>query len=108
MTDILTELPSRQEDHSAPEKTADEESRMDTQTMDLEEPRPQLSIKQQCEKEDVNDKSCDIETLETPTTTSVTDGPIKKHLLRTWGAGQPNWNENTGQGNPSYTRGTKS
>jgi hypothetical protein len=55
MTDVPTALPPRQGDHSAPANTADEESRMDTKTMDREEPRSQLSIRQLCEEEDVND-----------------------------------------------------
>ena len=55
MTDVPTALPPRQENHSAPANTADEESRMDTKTMDREEPRSQLSIRQLCEEEDVND-----------------------------------------------------
>ena len=78
MTFILTEVPSRQENNSAPANNADEESRTDTQTMDLEERGPQLSVKEPCEKEDVYDKSCDIQTLESPSTTMVTAGPIKE------------------------------
>ena len=85
MTDILTELPSRQEDHSAPENTADKESRMDIQTMDLEEPEQQLSIKQPCEEEDVNDQLCDIETLETSTTTTVKDDPKRETPIEEMG-----------------------
>ena len=54
--------------------------------MDLEEPGPQLSIKQPCEKEDVNDKSCDIEILETPNTTAVTDGPIRETPIEDMGS----------------------
>ena len=86
MTFILTEVPSRQENNSAPANNADEESRTDTQTVDLEEPESQLSIKQPCEKEDVNDKSCDIETLETPTTTTVTDDPKREKPIEDMGS----------------------
>ena len=107
MTDILTELPSRQEDHSAPAKTADEESRMDTQTMDLEERRPQLSIKQPCEKEDLNDKTCDIETFETPTTTTVTDDPIRETPIEDMGNRATPLEREHGTGKSSVYKGDK-
>jgi len=43
--------------------------------MEMEESGPQPSVKQPCEKEDVNDISCDSEILKTLTTTTVPDGP---------------------------------
>ena len=107
MTDILTELPSRQEDHSAPANTADGESRMDTQTMDMEEPVTQLSIKQPCEKEDVNDKSCDIETLESPTTTMVTDGRIREKPIEDMGSRATTMEREDGTGKSSVYKRDK-
>ena len=85
VTEIPTEVPSQQEHHSAPANTADEESRMDTQTMEMEEPGPQLSVKQPCEKEDVNDISCESETLKTLTTTTVPDGPKRETPIEDMG-----------------------
>jgi len=55
MTDGLNILQPRQEDPSASVNSAGEKLKMDTQTMDREESRWQLSIRQACEEEDVND-----------------------------------------------------
>ena len=60
---------------------------MDTQTMEMEEPGPQLSVKQPCEKEDVNDTSCDIENLKTLTTKTVPDDPIRETPIEDMGVG---------------------
>ena len=77
MTEVLSVLEHRQEDPSASVNTADEESKMDTQTMDRETPRSKLSIRQACEGEDVNDILFDIETLKTHNTTTFADAPTR-------------------------------
>ena len=48
MTDVLKVLQPRQADPSASVNTADDESNVDTQTMDREELISQLSVRQSC------------------------------------------------------------
>ena len=106
-TDILTELQSGQDDHSAPANTVDEESRMDTQIMDTEEPRSQLSSKQPCEKENVNDIACDIENLGTPPTTTVTEGPMRETPIEDMGSRATPLERENGTGESSAYKGDK-
>ena len=87
MTDVLNILQPRQEDPSTSVNTADEESKMDTQTMDMEEPRSHLSIRQMCEREDVNDLPFDFETMETHNSTTFADAPTRDTPIEDTGSG---------------------
>jgi len=105
--DVLNVLQPRQEDPSTSVNTADEESKTDTQTMDRQEPRSRLSMRQSCEGEDVKDIPFDVETLETHNSTTFADAPKRDTHIEDTGVGKLHWKENTGTGNLPHTAETK-
>jgi len=76
--------------------------------MDREEPRSKLSIRQPCEEEDVNDIPSDIETLETPNTTTVADGPTRDTLIEDTGSRVTPLEREHGKGKSTVYMGDKS
>jgi len=77
MIEVLNVVKPRQEDPPVPVNTADVETKMDTQTMDRENPKPQMSIGHASEGEDVKDIPFAIEILETNNTTTCMDVPTR-------------------------------
>jgi len=75
--------------------------------MDREELRSQLSIRQSCEGEDVNDIAFDIENLETHNTTSFADAPTRDTPIEDTGSRATPLEREHGKGKSFVYRGDK-
>jgi len=77
MIDVLNVIQPRQVNPSTSVNTADEETKMDTQTMDRDIPQPPQGIEQAIEGEEMKDQPLDTESSKTRNTLTCVDIPAR-------------------------------
>jgi hypothetical protein len=100
MIDVLNVIRPRQVDPPTSVNTANEETKMDTQTLDRDIPQPQQGIGQEIEGEEMNDLPLDTENSKTQNTPIYVDIPARDIYIEDSGVRQPHWKECTSKTTP--------